>query len=118
MLVRDYRPEDRAAVVSLATRLTIGVAPWRDPAAVAPAVRGWVMSSITDAAVFVAHDDHTVLGFVTVAERRHFTGAVDAYVGELVTAEEAEGRGVGRALLTRAEEWAREQGYVRISLET
>jgi GNAT superfamily N-acetyltransferase len=118
MLVRDYRPDDRDAVLSLATRLTIGVATWRDPAAVAAAVRGWVMNSITDAAVFVAHDDHTVVGFVTVAERRHFTGAIDAYVGELVTAEEAEGRGVGRALLTRAEDWAREQGYVRISLET
>ena len=63
-------------MLSLATRLTIGVAPWRDPAAVAAAVRGWVMSSIIDAAVFVAHDDHTVLGFVTVAERRHFTGVL------------------------------------------
>jgi hypothetical protein len=46
---------------------------------------------------------NAVLGFVSVSERRHFAGAVDAYVGELVAAQRAEGRRVGRALLAHAE---------------
>ena len=123
MMVRDYRPEDREAILGLATRLTIGVAPWRDADGVASAVREWVTGSIDGAAqgrgaVFVAADDETVVGFVSVTDRRHFAGAVDAYIGELVTADGAEGRGVARALLAHAELWARGQGYQRITLET
>jgi GNAT superfamily N-acetyltransferase len=123
MRVRGYRTADRNAVLALSGRLTAGVAPWRDAAAVAAAVHGWVTGSVDAAeqgrgALFVAEEDGTVLGFVSVTERRHFAGAVDAYVGELVTAEAAEGRGVARALLGRAGEWARDHGYARITLET
>jgi ribosomal protein S18 acetylase RimI-like enzyme len=123
VLVRDYRPEDCDALLKLAGRLAIGVAPWRDPNAVAAAVREWVVGSIDGATqgrgcVFVAVVDDEVVGFVSVGERRHWAGAEDAYVGELVTAEGAEGRGVGRALLVRAEQWGRERGYQRITLET
>jgi GNAT superfamily N-acetyltransferase len=123
MLVREYDTDDRDALLTLATRLTIGVAPWRDPDAVAKTVRDWVAGSIDSAvqgrgAMFVATQDGTVVGFVSVGERRHFAGAVDAYVGELVTAEGVEGQGIGRALLDRAEAWARERGYPRITLET
>jgi GNAT superfamily N-acetyltransferase len=122
-VVREYQPEDREAVVALAGRLTIGVAPWRDADAVASAVREWVVGSIDNAvkgrgSVFVAVDGDQVVGFVSCGERRHFAGAVDAYIGELVTAADAEGRGVGRALLARAEQWACECGYARITLET
>jgi len=50
--------------------------------------------------------------------RPHFTGTPEAYVGELVVAEEAEGRGVGRALMAAVEDWARAHGLGRVSLET
>jgi len=124
MLVRPYRPDDHDTLLALAARLTIGVAPWRDADAVAAAVRDWVAGSIRAAGegrgalLVAAGDDGTVLGFVSVAERRHFAGDLDAYVGELVTAAGAEGRGVGRALLEHAEASARERGYRRITLET
>jgi ribosomal protein S18 acetylase RimI-like enzyme len=66
----------------------------------------------------VARAAGTVVGLVSVSEQQHWNGQVDAYVGELVTAEAWEGRGVGRALLARAEQWARDRGLDRISLET
>jgi GNAT superfamily N-acetyltransferase len=123
VVVRDYQPEDRDALLELASRLTTGVAPWRDAVAVASAVHDWVAGSIDRAAqghggVFVAVVDDQLAGFVSVAERPHFTGTVDAYVGELVAASGAEGRGIGRELLTRAEQWARDRGYQRMTLET
>jgi hypothetical protein len=76
-------------VLDLSARLTIGVAPWRDPEKVATAVRGWAESSLASAreeghAVLVALLDGQVAGMVSLAERKHFTGDLDAYVGELV----------------------------------
>ncbi len=59
-----------------------------------------------------------VVGFVSVGERRHFSGAVDGYVGELVVAREHEGRGIGSLLMDHAEGWARHRGVAHLTLET
>ncbi|WP_249998101.1 GNAT family N-acetyltransferase [Actinoplanes sp. M2I2] len=119
--VRPYQSSDREAVLALAPRLTIGVAPWRDPAAVGRAVAGWVRDAIdgTDGQVLVAvADDGRPAGLVTVGERRHFSGEVDAYVGELVVSAEHEKHGIGTLLLRAAEQWARARGRRHLTLET
>jgi ribosomal protein S18 acetylase RimI-like enzyme len=121
--IRPARPQDRAALLALSSRLTIGVAPWRDPAKVAAAVRGWVESSLASAsqdghALLVAVLDGQVAGLVSLGEREHFTGEVDAYIGELVTSEAVEGRGAGQALMAAAEAWAAGRGLARITLDT
>ena len=121
--IRPVRPQDHPALLALSARLTIGVAPWRDPAKVASAVRGWIESSLASAgddghAVLVAVHGGQVAGLVSLAEREHFTGEVDAYVGELVTAEAVEGRGAGRALMAAAEKWAAGRGLARLTLDT
>ena len=121
--VRSFAPADGDAVLSLAPRLTIGIAPWRDPAAFLTAARAWIEGSLAGIgpgqAVLVAEDTQgRCLGFVSVNRQRHFTGEEQAYIGELVVAEEAESRGVGRALVAGAEAWGREQGYRLIALQT
>jgi ribosomal protein S18 acetylase RimI-like enzyme len=68
--------------------------------------------------VLVALLDDQVVGMVSLAEREHFTGEVDAYVGELAVGRAMEGRGAGRALMTAAERWAAARGLPRITLET
>jgi GNAT superfamily N-acetyltransferase len=123
VLLRSYEPTDREAVEALSHRLTDGVAPWRDPVKVSDVVAGWVRESLHRAAdenraVFVASEDDPVVGFVTVTEQRHWSGDTDAYIGELVVAAHAEGRGVGRDLLRAAEQWAVGRGHRRITLET
>jgi GNAT superfamily N-acetyltransferase len=121
--VRRHHPSDREAAVLLATRLEIGVAHWRDADAVRRAITGWIEASLAKAAaedreVFVAHVGGDVVGLVTVAERLHFTGEIDAYVGELVVKATHERRGVGTLLMGVAEEWARRRGLRCITLET
>jgi GNAT superfamily N-acetyltransferase len=123
LTVRPYRSTDHDAVMALADRLSIGVAPWRDPSAVAGAVRSWVAGSIEgvdpeDSPVFVAADARDLVGFVSCGRRAHWTGESDAYVGELVVAEPAQGRGVARALMSAAEDWARQGGVRRLTIET
>lgn len=124
MLIRPVEASDRADVVRLSVRLAVGVAAWRDPGGVASATHRWVVSAVDhhDAdrcPVFVAEDsDGSVLGFVSVGSRPHWSGETDAYVGELVVAETAARKGVGGALMQAAEDWGWTQGYKRLSLET
>jgi len=121
--IRPAVQSDAAAVMSLAYRLEEGVAPWRDPEAVAAAVRSWVQSAVAHiddgaSAMFVAADGDAVVGFATAEEKRHWAGATDTYIGELVVAERAEGNGIGRELVAAAIEWGRDRGHERVTLQT
>jgi ribosomal protein S18 acetylase RimI-like enzyme len=121
--IRSYQPADHAQVMTLAPRLAEWVAPWRDPAAVLTAVQGWVQDSI-DAlgqpgrAVYLAVDGQAILGVVTVTECTHFTGQVDAYVGELAVRTGSERRGIATQLMNAAETWAASRGLPFLTLET
>lgn len=84
---RVARPRDRSAVLALAGRLTVGIAPWRDAERWAEVSRGWVQEALVAAdgersQVFVVTGvDGRVAGFVSVGTRTHVTGATDGYVG-------------------------------------
>lgn len=124
----DIRPAasgDRDAVLALADRLTVGVAGWRSPDLVLDAVRGWVSSDLerlddgaTDRAVYVAVEGNEVAGFIAVNGNAHWSGEVDAYIGELVVRPDRERRGIGRKLVRAAEGWAAARGLRRIRLAT
>jgi GNAT superfamily N-acetyltransferase len=121
--IRPVQPGDRDQVLALAPRLTEGVAAWRARGVLLQVVRGWLSSSLDSAgqvghAVYVAVADGQIGGVVTVAERRHFTTQVDAYVGELVVASSLERRGVASLLMDAAETWARRRGLEFLTLET
>jgi GNAT superfamily N-acetyltransferase len=120
-LIRPVTPDDVPAVVGLAPRLTIGVAPWRDVEAVSAAVRRWVENSARPeacGAAFVCVAAGDVIGFVSVSSTEHFAGEPDAYIGELMVDDRFERRGVGRLLVDAAERWARGAGYRCITLHT
>lgn len=97
-LVRPYDPTDRDRVAQLAERLTTGVAEWRSQDKVAAAVGGWVQESTeqrdSEHAMWVAVEHE----FVVDADRV--------------------GRGVGRALVGSAEQWAADRRLQRIRLTT
>ncbi|MEO8330682.1 MAG: GNAT family N-acetyltransferase [Candidatus Nanopelagicales bacterium] len=125
VLVRPFVSKDREAILALVPRLVAGVAPYRDPEGVRASVVEWVRDSIDavngaegKAAVFVAESNGGLSGFVSVEVRGHWSGGQDAYVGELVVAPGAVRTGVGRLLMSEAEEWARNRGLARLSLET
>jgi ribosomal protein S18 acetylase RimI-like enzyme len=69
-------------------------------------------------ATFVARTgDGTRAGFVWVARTHHdFTGQLEATLLGQYVAEAYRHQGLGRLLMARAEEWARQQGLTRISM--
>jgi ribosomal protein S18 acetylase RimI-like enzyme len=123
MRIRPSAPADRGWILERAPRLhEFGPPPWREREVMDAAVTRSIASTLdapTPAAiVLVAEEDRGALaGFVhVVTATDFFTGEPHGHISDLVVASEAEGRGVGRALLEGAERWARDAGYRLLSL--
>jgi ribosomal protein S18 acetylase RimI-like enzyme len=124
--VRTARADDAgdsAFLRSMAPRLEAEMPAWIPKGALATAVERSVLGALRaqreGEAILVAEDAHGLrLGFVyVVTSRENLAREPRCYVSELAVAAEAEGRGVGRALLAAAEQWARERGLQAMSLE-
>ena len=72
-----------------------------------------------DARVWVAEDpDGAIVGWIHLFGNRLLESDPDVEIGGLVVHEDARGRGVGRALVGAAEDWARERGYTMVSVRS
>ena len=76
-----------------------------------------LQSQSDDPAIYVAENEGRIVGFI------HLTSLEDYYrrrkhghIGDIVVAEDAEGQGIATALMAKAEEWCRAQGYDWLSL--
>ena len=123
IVIRPATGGDKESILALGPRLAIGVAPWRNQAEALAVGRRWLEGSLENAsagkgAVFVACAESGVAGVISIEPTRHFTGEQDGYIGELVVAEYASRRGIGRALITAAEAWARDHGLENLTLLT
>lgn len=121
--IRPATTADRAFLEKLAPRLTVGLASWRDPIAMAATARRWLLENLEhmgpDSTVFIAEvPDGTPVGAATIQRSQHFTGAPQAELGELAVIKSVEGQGAASALLAAAEAWAREHGLPLAALAT
>jgi GNAT superfamily N-acetyltransferase len=123
MLIRRARDPDKSAVLALVPRLVTGFTPpsWREPAAMTSTdldvIAQALASESEDPVIYVAEREDVIVGFIQLCSledyyrrRRH------GHVGDIVVAEGQEGQGIATALLAKAEEWCRTQGYDWLSL--
>jgi ribosomal protein S18 acetylase RimI-like enzyme len=124
LCIRPLSSEDSEFVVRVAPRLYTGqTASPRDPermrayfAAFTPA--DLTRDAGTEAFVATYEGPDEPLGLLVIKpDFDYFTDHPRAYVEILVVAEEAEGRGVGRALMAHAEEWGRAHGCHEVVLD-
>jgi len=121
--IRTARSGDRDWILSQAPRLhEFGPPPWRPRDVMDRAVTASIDEGLTapasDQTVLVAENAaHELLGFVHLHAATDFhTRERHGHVSDIVVAPAAEGRGVGAALMTAAEDWARAHGFRLLSL--
>jgi ribosomal protein S18 acetylase RimI-like enzyme len=118
LLIRRALPSDADALRVLIPRLVaFGPPPWRDPKLMTQTdievISRAVQAEGSNPVVYVAQGEAGDLaGFI------HLHSATDYYrrrdhghVADIVVAEAYEGQGLATALLAKAEEWARGQGF-------
>lgn len=123
ILIRPACGQDAPAIRELSRRFREhGLPPWRDEIK-AQAFHDREAEAVLQAieageAVRVAEVAGQVVGFCFLKTETDFlTGEAQAYLADLAVREDAEGRGVGRALVDAAEAWAMDQGHRVLALE-
>jgi GNAT superfamily N-acetyltransferase len=118
MLIRRATQADATTIRALVPRLvtTFTPPPWRSTAAMTATdqdvIAEAISSSTADPSIFVAVMDDAVVGFIHVRSLEdYYRRCKHGHVADVVVAETHEGRGVATALLAKAEEWSRDQGY-------
>ncbi|HEU5433028.1 MAG TPA: GNAT family N-acetyltransferase [Thermomicrobiales bacterium] len=119
--IRPYAEADQPFLRRVASRLYPGdVAAARDPEQFHAYFERLAAGAVAlDGDRFVAVDAaDRPLGLIAVGpDRDYFTDHPRAYVHILVVDDAVEGRGVGRALMRRAEDWARQPGMKEVVLD-
>lgn len=121
--IRPASAADREFIISLMPRLVeFGPPRWRDPAQMSETDTRIIVGSLLDPSqgtdIFIAEDaGGNALGLIHLhPATEHYNKEEHGHVEDLIVSKEGEGRGVGRALLEKAEEWARSRGYRWLTL--
>lgn len=122
MIIRPAQPGDRDFVLALADRLvSFDVPAFRTKDELAEgdrrALAAWFRDPKPDEALFVAEIEGRQAGCAyLVTQVDYFNERTHAHLSVLAVTAEAEGKGIGSALLDRSEAWARERGSDRLTL--
>jgi ribosomal protein S18 acetylase RimI-like enzyme len=123
LLLRAATAADEPLLLSLAARLAdFPVPAWRTREQIARAdhqiLQAAIREGTPDRLLLIAERPAgTPLGYVFVTSKSdYFTGRGHAHIEILVVRPEAEGQGIGRALLAASEAWARSRGLESITL--
>jgi len=120
--IRTANLSDRDFVVDTARRFAaFGPPPWRAPHEV---VEGEVRcldaffdGGMQEASLLIAEVSGAAAGFAFLEHATdYFSGDRHAHLGMIAVGQAAEGQGVATALLRAAEEWARLEGYGKLTL--
>lgn len=121
LVIRRAAMSDEAALLGLAERLcTFELPAWRSREQITSA--DWrdmmkaVRASEPDQDVFLAERDGTAAGCLHILATTDFFGLRHAHISVIATSAEAEGSGVGRALMAHAEDWARSRRLPLLTL--
>jgi GNAT superfamily N-acetyltransferase len=80
----------------------------------AMATRIQKLANVKQHAVYVACTENSVIGWIDVGVVHHLQAEPYAEIGGLVVSSEFRSRGIGKALVAQAEQWARDRGITKM----
>lgn len=129
IVIRNYRPDDVSAVVEFCRELLRLEITFFDRMLHPDAIGPWYVEKLLadcetlDGNLLVAENEGELLGYATIftnvqSDNVDEESYTHAYLGHLLVAEYARGRGIGRLLITECEARARDTGckWMRISV--
>jgi ribosomal protein S18 acetylase RimI-like enzyme len=121
--IRKMEQKDKRFIIEMSDRFTeFEFMKWRDPYKMKDAQRILAEEAVTtkdeDSDFFVAEDEKkNLLGFLHMTKHHdYFTGASQGYVSSIAVSKEAEGMGIAKKLMEKAEEWTKSKGYRQLTL--
>jgi ribosomal protein S18 acetylase RimI-like enzyme len=120
--IRSATSADRPFLFRLAERLADFDRPeWRSQGEIADGDRRALLEALDDprpgTELFIAELDGLAAGGLLMwTLKDYFSQQWHAHISVIAVTAEAEGRGVGRALMAYAERWARDRGHTVITL--
>ena len=123
LIIRPAQDTDREFIFKLSPRLAeVATLPWHSDAVVQKMHDDYFAEVFASnsplQATFIAEDDNEPLGFIHTCSRKdEISGEASGTVPLLGVTPKSQGLGVGKALITAAEGWAKEQGYRLLHLE-
>jgi ribosomal protein S18 acetylase RimI-like enzyme len=121
--LRPFTPSDTHFIESLIPRFSeFDLPAWRTQDEIDNAnfasLKKAMESPEPDSAIFIAEDETgKCAGFLHLqTQTDYFNGSKVAYISDVAVDPAFEGQGVGRILLDKAEDWAREQGCSLLTL--
>lgn len=122
VVLRPATPADRDFLASLADRLADFERPaWRTHAEIVDGDRRALFDALDNpqpgTALFIAERDGVPSGCLLLwTLEDYFSQQPHAHISVVAVTKEAEGTGVGRALMAHAEAWARDRGHASVTL--
>jgi ribosomal protein S18 acetylase RimI-like enzyme len=119
--IRPATRADRQVLAGLAERLaSFRLPPWRTPESIANADAAAMLEAIESAShdneVVIAERGGVPVGCLHILVIKDFFGVSHGHISVLSTTAEAEGSGVGRALIAFAEQWTVRHGLSLMTL--
>lgn len=123
IIIRNMIESDKDFIIDLSARLAdIEYMDWRDRQKMKDAQRKMAQEAISnrdqDSDIFVVEDGNkTLLGYLYITKiTDFFTGVEQGYISSIAITKEGEGKGIGKKLIEKAEEWTKNKGYKQLSL--
>ncbi len=108
MTIREITPDDAEAAAKLSGELGYPVS------TAAMRKRLEALHRLPDHVVYVACEERSVVAWIDIGVVHHLQAEPVAEIGGFVVSSEFRSRGIGRQLLAKTEQWARDRDLARI----
>ncbi|MFD1386349.1 GNAT family N-acetyltransferase [Oceanobacillus oncorhynchi subsp. oncorhynchi] len=121
MHIRPYHEKDKESIINLSTRFNdIPLMDYRNREIMEQKQLELAENSIesSESDIFVVENDGDFLGYIELIEDKdYFTNNAVAYISAIAVTNLGEGKGVGKMLMEKAEEWCLDKQCTQVMLD-